>query len=51
MDSNHRPSGYEPDTLSAAPWCSLDSGGIRTHEVYTTELKSAPFDRSGTLSL
>ena len=27
-----------------------DGGGIRTHEVNTTDLESAPFDHSGTQS-
>ena len=29
----------------------IDSGGIRTHEAYASDLESLPFDRSGTLSL
>ena len=26
------------------------TGGIRTHEAYAVELKSTPFDRSGTVA-
>ena len=26
-----------------------DSGGVRTHEAYAEDLKSSPFDHSGTL--
>ena len=26
------------------------NGGIRTHEAYASDLKSDPFDRSGTLT-
>lgn len=44
--------GY-PNHLDYMGWCVSvlpnTSGGIRTHEAYAAELKSAPFDRSGTL--
>ena len=58
--SNRRPSRYKHDALPSKlmELCNVTNiilitlliagGGIRTHEAFAVDLKSTPFDRSGT---
>ena len=49
--SNRRPPRYKHVALPTELSERDAEGGIRTHEAVAVELKSTPFDRSGTLAL
>ena len=49
--SNRRPPRYKHVALPTELSEQDAEGGIRTHEAVAVELKSTPFDRSGTLSI